>query len=125
LSSFRASRRRKVIKQVIVVNEALDLPKGKLAAQVAHAAVDAFINAPSESQRAWLQEGMPKIVLRGESESELFELERRARESGLPVALIRDAGHTIVAPGTPTCIGIGPAADEQVDRLTGGKALLK
>ena len=113
------------MKQVIVVNEALKLPRGKLSAQVAHAAVDSFLNAPPDAQRNWLRAGMPKVVLRGESDSDLLELEQRAIESGLPVALIRDAGHTVVAPGTVTCLGIGPAEDEAIDRLTGQHVLVK
>lgn len=113
------------MKQVIVVNEALKLPRGKLSAQVAHAAVGSFLNAPQAAQRNWLGAGMPKVVVRGESESDLLQLERQASEAGLPVALIRDAGRTVVAPGTVTCLGIGPAEDEEVDRLTGEKALVK
>ena len=56
------------MKQVIVVNEALKLPRGKLSAQVAHAAVGSFLNAPQAAQRNWLGAGMPKVVVRGESE---------------------------------------------------------
>ena len=52
-----------LMKQVIVVNRSLSLPKGKLAAQVAHAAVGAFIAASAQAQMAWLQAGMPKIVI--------------------------------------------------------------
>ena len=52
------------MKQVIVVNEALALPPGKMAAQVAHAAVGALLNAPAEKQSAWFRVGMPKVVLR-------------------------------------------------------------
>lgn len=51
------------MKQVIVVNEALKLPRGKLAAQVAHAAVVAFLVAGDEARQAWLAAGMPKIVM--------------------------------------------------------------
>ena len=113
------------MKQVIVVNEALRLPRGKLSAQVAHAAVEAFINAAPEAQRSWLLAGMPKVVLQGSSEDELSELAQRASAAGLPVALIRDAGRTVVAPGTITCLGIGPSEEERVDRFTGVLALVK
>jgi hypothetical protein len=51
------------MKQVIVVNRSLSLPKGKLAAQVAHAAVGAFVAASAQAQMAWLQVGIPKIVV--------------------------------------------------------------
>lgn len=113
------------MKQVIVVNESLKLPRGKLAAQVAHAAVHALLYASPEAQRAWLQEGMPKVVLRGDSDEELLELEKQAAQLGLPCGLIRDAGRTVVAAGTITCIGLGPAEASVIDQLTGAKSLLK
>lgn len=108
------------MKQVIVVDESLRLPRGKLAAQVAHASVAALIEADeADVVGRWLEEGMPKVVVRCEGESELRTLERRAREARLPVALIRDAGRTVLEPGTATCLGIGPAADDEVDAVTG------
>lgn len=113
------------MKQVIVVNEALLLPRGKLAAQVAHAAVDALTCAPAKIQQAWFAQGMPKIVLKAESEAELLQLEALARKAGLPVALIQDAGHTVVKAGTITCLGIGPANAEVIDAITGQLKLLK
>jgi peptidyl-tRNA hydrolase len=113
------------MKQVVVVNEALKLPRGKLAAQVAHAAVQGFVNASPTAQRKWLNAGMPKVVLRSESESELHELESRANSRGLPVALIEDAGHTVVEPGTVTCLAIGPAEDDAIDSLTGVLKLVR
>lgn len=113
------------MKQVIAVNEALHLPRGKLAAQVAHAAVAALLEARPEWQRDWLRAGMPKVVLRVESEAELLALEARASEAGLPNALIRDAGRTVVAPDTPTCLGIGPAETEAIDAVTGTLRLVR
>lgn len=107
------------MKQVILVNESLELPRGKLAAQVAHAAVAGFIGAPAINQRRWLDAGMPKVVLRAESESELRQLQSQARRDGVPVALIEDAGRTVVEPGTVTCVAIGPGEDETIDRITG------
>lgn len=112
------------MKQVIVVNEALRLPRGKLASQVAHASVAALLNAANEDIRQWLDQGMPKIVLRAEDEEQLAALERQGGDAGLPIALIRDAGRTVVAAGTPTCLGIGPAADAAIDVVTGRLVLL-
>jgi peptidyl-tRNA hydrolase, PTH2 family len=68
---------------------------------------------------------MPKVVLHGESATELSQLERQAREAGLPAALIKDAGHTVVAPGTITCLAIGPGEQAAIDRLTGEKKLVR
>lgn len=113
------------MKQVIVVNESLALPRGKLAAQVAHAAIDAFLEAPAKAQQRWLRDGMPKIVLRGDSEADLRQLLAAAHSAGLPAALIEDAGHTVVDAGTVTCLGLGPADDDAINRLTGDRKLLK
>jgi peptidyl-tRNA hydrolase len=112
------------MKQVIVVNNALRLPKGKLAAQVAHAAVAAFLEAGAAAQAGWLEEGMPKVVLRVEDEQALLRLQAEASELGLPASLIEDAGRTVIPEGTITCLGLGPAEDEALDRLTGELKLL-
>jgi PTH2 family peptidyl-tRNA hydrolase len=112
------------MKQVIVVDTTLQLPRGKLAAQVAHAAVAAFLGAAPDARRRWLEDGMPKIVLKCEGEPALLELEMNARKVRLPVALIRDAGRTVLASGTATCVGIGPAEDDEIDAVTGALKLL-
>lgn len=113
------------MKQVIVVDEALDLPRGKLAAQVAHASVAAFLSAAPDVQRAWLEVGMPKVVLAVENSEALTALHERARVAGLAASLVRDAGRTVLAPGTLTCIGIGPGETDDVDRLTGSLELVR
>ncbi len=107
------------MKQVIVVDESLRLPAGKLAAQAAHAAVAAYLRAPGPARTAWLDEGMPKVVLACGSEGELVEIHARADRAGLPCELIRDAGRTVLPEGTATCVGIGPAEDAAVDAITG------
>jgi len=113
------------VKQVIVVNEALNLPRGKLAAQVAHASVDAYCSADPRAQKSWRADGMPKIVLKAETAAELDQLEQRAAAAGLPTALIEDAGHTVVEAGTVTCLGIGPAKASAIDAITGHLKLVK
>ncbi len=112
------------MKQVIVVDEALRLPRGKLAAQVAHAALGAFLAAPVSSQRAWLAAGMPKVVVRCESSNALASIEADVQAAKLPYVVVRDAGHTVVPVGTKTCIGIGPADNESLDRITGALKLV-
>ena len=107
------------MKQVMVVNQALGLPPGKMAAQVAHASVGSFLAAPRDLQIRWLDAGMPKIVLRCGSEVELLAILARAQADGLPAFLVRDAGKTVVAAGTATCVGIGPDRADRVDPVTG------
>lgn len=111
------------MKQVIVVNQALGLPPGKLAAQVAHAAVGAFLRARRDNQVGWLEAGMPKVVLRCVSHEDLLSIAERAEKAGLATLLVRDAGRTVVQAGTATCVGIGPDQPDAIDPITGDLTL--
>ena len=59
-----------------------------------------------------------KQVVECASDAELQELDKKARAMELPSSLIQDAGRTQLEPGTVTCLGIGPAPAELVDRIT-------
>ena len=107
------------MKQVIVVRQDLKLSKGKMAAQASHASVEAVLKSGREEVRRWQRMGMKKVVLKVNDEKELLLLKRKASEAGLVTALITDAGRTEIAPGTITCLGIGPDEEEKIDKLTG------
>jgi len=114
-------------KQVIVMRNDLKMSRGKIAAQAGHAAVSAAEEARkkcSDWWKAWIKEGQCKIAVKAESEEELLELERKAKKSKLPTALIIDRGLTELPPDTVTCLGIGPAPSVQVDAITGKLPLL-
>jgi len=111
------------MKQAIVARTDLSMGVGKLAAQVAHASLQAYEDAPSADQSAWKQDGQKKIVLKGEDADQLFALAEAAERGGLPNAIVRDAGHTQLEPGTVTTLAVGPAADAAVDEITGDLAL--
>ncbi len=112
-------------KQVIVVNEALKLPRGKLAAQVAHASVATLLVADRNHIQAWLDDGMPKVVLAGNTEADVVSCYEKAVAAKIATQLIRDAGRTVVAAGTITCVAIGPAPYDEIDRITAELKLLK
>ena len=106
-------------KQVILVRADLKLPKGKLAAQVSHASVGAMLKTHKDDISKWKDNGMKKVVLKVKNLDEFLEFKRKAEDSGLVVSLIEDAGHTVVEPGTVTCLGIGPDKEEKVDSVSG------
>lgn len=108
-----------------MVNEALRLPCGKLAAQVAHAAIGAFLESSREDQVQWLSSGMAKVVLACESQDALQILHDQAVAARLPVFVVADAGRTVVPSGTVTCLGIGPAREQVIGPLTAALKLLR
>lgn len=137
------------IKQVIVVRKDLNMRKGKIAAQVAHASMSFIVKGSladwrkadpslppdrryvlhkvlSELEGIWLAEDdFTKIVAAANSEQELVGLILKAREAGIVVHDIYDAGRTeFHGVKTLTCAAFGPAEVERLDPITGGCKLL-
>lgn len=112
------------MKQAIVVRTDIGMGNGKLAAQASHASLKAYENSHTKSQSEWKEGGQKKIVLKVSSEREIHELADQARREGLPNAVISDAGHTQLEPGTVTALAVGPGEENLVDRVTGELSLL-
>ena len=113
------------VKLAVVVRADLEMGRGKIAAQVAHAAVAAVLaNLGTDDMAGWLREGQPKVVLKVTSARELEEVICQAEAAGLPVELVNDAGRTQVSPGTLTCCAVGPAEGQRIDAITAGLPLL-
>jgi PTH2 family peptidyl-tRNA hydrolase len=113
----------RAMKQAIVARADLGMGEGKLAAQVAHASLMAFEDADRQAASEWKGSGQKKVVLQTNGESQLFELADKAEREGLPHAVVRDAGHTQLEPGTASALAVGPARDDLVDKVTGDLAL--
>lgn len=114
--------------QNLIVRSDLSMSMGKLCAQIAHAAVSASEEARRvhrEWFERWLREGQRKIVLKVSSLNELLTLKREADRLNLPNSLVEDRGLTELPPGTITCLAIGPAPRDLVDRVTGKLRLLE
>ncbi|AHC51127.1 peptidyl-tRNA hydrolase [Sulfolobus acidocaldarius SUSAZ] len=120
------------MKMAVLVRTDLDMGKGKIAAQVAHAAVSLVLDIVQNRSKlewkkwleTWISQGQPKIVLKVKNLDELLERYNKALQSGLPAIIIQDAGKTQIEPGTITCIGIGPGPEEMIDNITGDLKLL-
>lgn len=114
------------MKMIFLVRTDLGMGKGKIAAQVAHAAVELYKKAEHkcpEKLRAWEDEGAKKVVLKVGSEAELLEYFKKYANDFCST-IIRDAGRTQIAPGTITVAGFGPDEDEKIDRAFGHLKLL-
>lgn len=132
----------KEAKQVIVVRKDLNMRKGKIAAQVAHASIGAYLKACEHKgfsgaiQRngvflkgtpmfAWLNGAFTKICVACDTEEELLALVKKANEAKILNCLITDAGKTEFN-GVPTitCASFGPEWSDELDKLTGHLKLL-
>ncbi len=114
------------MKQVIAIRIDLDMGKGKIAAQVGHACVLGAENV-RKSHPDWFKEwwdGQEKVVVKVSSLKELEEIKEHAISLNIPWSEVTDAGHTQIEPGTTTCISLGPAPQDLVDKVTGNLKLL-
>lgn len=114
-------------KMVIVTRKDLNLSPGKLAAQVAHAAVVCTLDTKKKNSKwfnKWQNEGAKKAVVKVESEKDFNPLKEKADELKIVSHIITDAGHTEIPAGTKTVLGIGPAPSNIIDQITGDLPLL-
>ncbi|MBM4250039.1 MAG: peptidyl-tRNA hydrolase [Euryarchaeota archaeon] len=114
-------------KLVVVARSDLRLSAGKTAVQVAHAAVSCALASKKrdpDTFREWYDEGQRKVVVKVPNLRALYELKAQAEDLGLVTSLIQDAGLTEIPAGTVTVLGIGPAKERDIDRVTGNLSLL-
>ena len=108
-------------KQVIIVRRDVNMGTGKIAAQVAHAAVmgaEKVKVARSKWFNSWFASGQAKVVVKVKNIEELMDVRTRAEQLNLPVVQVQDSGLTQIPSGTITCIGIGPAPSALIDKVT-------
>jgi peptidyl-tRNA hydrolase, PTH2 family len=141
------SNERKV-KQVIVVRKDLNMRKGKIAAQAAHASLAVILSLMPEDRWSdddnnpmpvsrwlrydqgtaldqWLSHKFTKTVVSVDSEAELLEIYAQAKTAGLLASLIEDAGDTeFHGVKTLTTVAIGPDYADKIDPITGKLKLL-
>lgn len=116
-----------MFKQIIVIRTDLGMGKGKIAAQASHASVSAFERVKKNNPdiaKEWEEEGQKKVVLKVNSEEDLLKYFEEGKRTGIPVVLIRDAGHTQLEPGSITCFAAGPWKEEELDKIYGKLKLL-
>ena len=99
-------------KMVLCVNTELSMGKGKVAAQVGHAAVGCYQAALKKcphAVKAWERTGCAKIALKCPTTQELERVAAAAVARDIPMYLVVDAGRTQIAAGSRTVVGLlGP-----------------
>ena len=115
------------LKMVFVINHELKMGKGKIAAQVGHAAVTATLKSGEvrpELLDAWLSTGQKKICVKADDARQIEQIEQEAKQHNVLSSKIHDAGHTQIPAGSLTVLALGPDEDEKLDALTGEFKLL-
>ncbi len=112
------------MKQAIILRKDLKMSTGKLISQACHASLASFLKSNDLAKNIWLNEGMKKIVLKVSKKSDLIDLYKKAKKDNLPCELIEDRGLTQIESGSITALGIGPADDSKIDKITGKLKLL-
>lgn len=125
----------KEVKQSIIVRKDLNMRKGKIAAQAAHAAMAFLLDKLSldgsiddnlsANEYDWIGSGTTKIVLGVNSEKELMDLVKLGKDAGIRVNVIKDAGKTEFN-GIPTitCAAFGPDDKDKIDKILGHLELI-
>lgn len=139
-------------KQLLVIRKDLNMRKGKLASQAAHASLQSLfsnvvrINRPQtvysndpeiktvvnkyyaipylDDVKEWFETGCTKICVSVNDGKELVNIYEQAYNSGLRCVLIKDAGRTEFKEATLTAVGIGPDLSDEIDKITGKLLLL-
>ena len=120
-------RREQSLKMVFVINHELKMGKGKIAAQVGHAAVKATLKSGElrpELLDVWLSTGQKKICVKAVDAPHIEQIENQAKQVNVLTSKIHDAGHTQIPAGSLTVLALGPDEDEKLDDLTGELKLL-
>jgi PTH2 family peptidyl-tRNA hydrolase len=91
----------------IFLNQSLGMSTGKAAAQVAHAAVEAYKISSPEMIEAWEKGGhYAKVTLLAEDSEAMSTYERYINDRGFKTALIIDEGRTEIAKLSRTAMGV-------------------
>ena len=133
-------------RQIIVLRKDLNMRKGKMVAQGAHASMATILDKgrnhwlrkvlkffgfnilvldlKDNSMGPWLTGKFKKITVSVNSEAELFAIHKKAQEAGLMTSLILDSGLTEFKEPTYTAVAIGPDLTSKISQITGDLPLL-
>jgi len=123
-------------KQVIIIRKDLNMRKGKMIAQGAHASMKVIFDmmttvynpitynrvlklTPESPLEQWVSGIFKKIVVGSETLGEMVDAYDKAKQAGIPCSIIEDAGLTEFGGNvTITAVAIGPDDPEKIDPIT-------
>ena len=134
------------VKQYIIVRRDLGMNAGKLAAQAGHACMKVFFNkmqgskggpavlwgedevqysfVATEEEVKWIEGKFTKITKGVKSEAKLLDVYNKAKEAGLNVSLIKDAGLYGLEGENYTVVAVGPNYVDKCEPVVGKLRLL-
>jgi PTH2 family peptidyl-tRNA hydrolase len=132
-------------KQYLIFNRNLNMPSGKLAAQLSHASMGCVLSLfekveypeqpdyvilrnkfnKDSAEYEWMFNKFTKVVLYVKSEEKLKEIYDRAQAENITSVIIKDEGRTFFNEPTITCVGIGPVYPSLVRHIVGKLQLYK
>jgi PTH2 family peptidyl-tRNA hydrolase len=115
------------MKQIIIIRTDLGMSKGKMCSQASHASLISFEiarRADQDSAYNWFHGCQAKIVVKANSEDELLGIYDKAIKAKLPCSLIKDAARTQLSEPAYTAACVGPAENEDIDKITKDLKLL-
>ena len=114
------------IKQVIILNDKVEWPVGRMIAQGMHASWLSVMNQAHWNEnhfvvdtfekpglKRWLEDEFTKVVLRGKDLESILNLKREAESKGLATGLMEEDGEV-------TALAIGPDYSSKISPLTRG-----
>ena len=140
----------KEVKQYIIVRSDLGINCGKACAQAAHACMKVFFDkmnfkekigmTPGDEveakkagvyefdvtfeEKSWIDGRFTKITKKVKNENQLLKVYNSAKDAGLNVSLIKDAGLYGLEGENYTCVAVGPNYVEDCEPIVGKLQLL-
>ena len=106
------------LRMAVIFRADIDMPRGKAEDQFGHAVGRCLVAAPLDLVADYLAGAETKLSLEVAGLSDLERIADRARARGVVCALIQDAGRTVFAEPTITCLGLGPMGRTDSNALT-------
>lgn len=105
------------MKQYIIVNTDLDMSKGKIGSQTAHASLGYAMDVATDlrvlfqNHHRWFFEHNQRKVVVGMSEEKMLNVITKLKEDGITYYAVNDVGSTEVPKGSLTAIAIEPRSE--------------